>query len=173
MMKKIAQGIGLFVIVALSLFLYHYLFEKKIAYVDIPKVFNAFEMKKELQENYKRTENARQRVLDSVSFNLQMLAKEIDAAKDRKAKMNEFELKRTEFFDMKKRMNEDNINLSNQYDKQILERMSQYIMDFGKERKYDIILGADGNGMLMYANEKLNISDEITEYLNNKYKGIE
>ena len=51
--------------------------------------------------------------------------------------------------------------------------MSQYILDYGKNNNYDLILGADGNGVLMYANDKMNISEEITKYINSRYKGIE
>ncbi len=39
--------------------------------------------------------------------------------------------------------------------------------------KLDIIMGADGNGVLMYANEKYDKSEEIITYINKKYKGIE
>ena len=51
--------------------------------------------------------------------------------------------------------------------------MSQYIVEFGKQNDYDLILGADGNGTVMYAKEMLDISKNVTVYINNKYKGIE
>ena len=173
MLKKIASVIGIICLVIISLWVYHTSFRAKVAYVDVPKVFNGFEMKKEFQEKYKKTEGLRKRVLDSLSFDLQLLAKKLNANPKEQALINEFDMKREQFFKQKNQAGEDNAALSAQYDKQILEQMSQYIMDFGKKNNYDLILGADGNGTLMYANEKMNISDEIIVFINNKYKGIE
>jgi hypothetical protein len=34
-------------------------------------------------------------------------------------------------------------------------------------------MGADGNGTLMYANDRFNISEEVTNYINDRYKGVE
>ncbi|MBL7884405.1 MAG: OmpH family outer membrane protein [Bacteroidia bacterium] len=173
MTKTIGLLLVIVLLIFISLFTYHSLFTKKMAYVDIPKVFNSFEMKKELQEKYKQTEAGRKRVLDSLSFNLQTLAKKINENKNDKNLIAEFDSQRDMFFKTKKRFEEDNEVLSRQYDKQILEQMSQYILDYGKQNRYDLILGADGNGTLMYANEEMNISDLITNYINNKYKGLE
>lgn len=164
---------GIICLVFLSLFIYHSYFTTKIAYVDIPKVFNAFEMKKELQEKYKKTEIIRKRVLDSLSLELQILSKKIRADEKNKDLVYEFDLKREDFFKRKNLIEQDNANLSSQYDKQILEQMSQYMLDYGKKHGYDLILGADGNGTLMYANEKMNISEVITKYVNDRYKGLE
>lgn len=164
---------GIVCLVLLSLFIYHNYFTTKIAYVDIPKVFNAFEMKKELQEKYKKTEIIRKRVLDSLSLELQILSKKIRADEKNKDLVYEFDLKREDYFKRKNLIEQDNANLSAQYDKQILEQMSQYMLDYGKKHGYDLILGADGNGTLMYANEKMNISETITKYINDRYKGIE
>jgi outer membrane protein len=141
--------------------------------VDIPKVFGGFEMKKELQKKYKETETIRTKLLDSLSFHLQILSTKVRANKDDKELMYEFDVQRQDFFKRKKQIEEDNAALSAQYDKQILEQMSQYVMDYGKKNKYDLIFGTDGNGTLMFANEKYNISEDVTNYINDKYKGIE
>jgi outer membrane protein len=173
MIKNITIAVGILALITISLFTYHSLFTKKIGYVDIPKVFNAFEMKKELESKYKQTEAGRKRVLDSLSFSLQMIANKLNSNKNDKNLVAEFDFRRDDFFKTKKRFEEDNAVLSEQYDKQILGQMSQYILDYGKKNKYDLILGADGNGTLMYADDALNISEEITTYINNRYKGFE
>jgi outer membrane protein len=141
--------------------------------VDVPKIFNGFEMKKEFQEKYKKTEAIRKRVLDSLSFKLQIMAKQLKANPKNEMLVSEFDFRREDFFKRRDQIDQDNAALSAQYDKQILEQMSQYIMDYGKKNNCDLILGADGNGTLMYANEKMNISEEIIGYINDKYKGIE
>jgi outer membrane protein len=173
MTRKIISIAGIVCLIILSLGIYHQCTKAKIIYVDIPKVFNGFEMKKEFQDKYKKTEAVRKRVLDSLSFNLQLLAKKLDQDAKNGQLMREFDLKREDYLKRKNIIEQDNLTLSNQYDKQILEQMSQYIADYGKQNGFDLILGADGNGTLMYAAEKMNISDEIIQYINDRYKGNE
>jgi outer membrane protein len=173
MIRKTVIALSGIVFIILSFYVYHTFFTSKVGYVDIPKVFNGFEMKKEFQEKYKKTAVLRKRVIDSLSLDLQLLAKRVQANKKDLDLVNEFDMKREEFFKRKNNSDQDNAALSNQYDKQILEQMSQYILDFGKKYKYDIIMGADGNGTLMYANDRFNISEEVTNYINDRYKGVE
>lgn len=173
MIKNIALGLGIIGLIILSLFIYHKNFATKVVYIDIPKVFNRFDMKTELQEKYKKVEAGRKRIIDSLAFNLQIMSKKMQSNQNDKQLMYEFDVKREEYFKKKNLTEQDNVALSNQYDKQILERMTQYIVEYGKNNKLDIIMGADGNGVLMYANEKYDRSEEIITHINKKYKGIE
>jgi outer membrane protein len=153
--------------------IYHLFFTPKVGYVEIQKVFNGFEMKKELQEKFMKTNAARKKVIDSLSFDLQLLAQKLRDKKSDADLLYLFELKKKEFYKKQTAFEEDNSVLSNQYDKQILEQMSQYVMEYGKENKYSIIYGTEGNGSLMYATEEFNISDEVIQYINNKYSDHE
>lgn len=173
MVKNVILGLGIVLLIVLSLFVYHTNFATKVVYIDIPKVFNRFDMKKELQEKYKKVESGRKRILDSLAFNLQIMSKKLQSNQSNKELGYEFDVKREEYFKRKNMTDQDNVALSNQYDKQILEQMTQYIIEYGKKNKLDIIMGADGNGVLMYANEKHDRSEEIITYINKKYKGIE
>jgi len=173
MIKNILIGCSLVGLIVLSLFIYHTMFNSKVGYVDIPKVFNGFEMKKEFQEKYKKTEIIRKRVLDSLSMELQLMVKKLNVDNKNKELMDEFEFKREDFYKRKTQVEQDNAALSSQYDKQILEQMSQYILDYGKKNNYDIIMGSDGSGALMYAKDSYNISDVVTNYINDRYKGVE
>ncbi len=157
----------------ISIVTYHYFSSKKIGYIDIKKVFSAFTLKKELEDKYAMTANYRARIIDSLSGNLRSLSTQLKSDKKNQELLTYFETKREEYFKTKERFEEDNIVLSKKYDGQILEQMTQYVTDFGKKNNYKYIFGADGNGTLMYAEDKENISDAIIIYINNKYKGIE
>jgi outer membrane protein len=179
---KLKQALLNFVLVfaacSLSLLAYHRYFAQKTGYIEIKKVFDKFQMKKELEEKYKQTAKAREKIIDSLSFSLQIISRQLTEQSKSKEGVNKelatrFEIKRDEFLKLKNRFGEDNAALSQKYDGQILEQMTQYVIEFGKKNNYDIILGADGNGTLMHAKENYNISDQVIEYINNKYKGAE
>ena len=74
---------------------------------------------------------------------------------------------------MKQDFEEDNDELSKKYDQQILDQLNQYVMDFGKAHSYAMILGSDRNGNLMYAEESYNVSADVIQFINSKYKGVE
>jgi outer membrane protein len=173
MVKNGFKGIGIICLMVISFFIYHSYFTARTGYVDIPKVFNGFDMKKEFQEKYKKTEALRKRMIDSLSLDLQLLSRKLKNNQKDKDLMSEFDVKRDDFFKRRKQVEEDNAALSEQYDKQILEQMSQYILDFGKKNNYDVILGTEGNGSIMYANEKYDISEKVKKYINERYKGVE
>lgn len=173
MLKKGFSIIGLVVLMCACIAVYHVFFVPKKGYVEISKVFNGFEMKKELQQKFERTHAARQKIIDSLSFDLQLLSRELNDKQKDAAWMNGFELKRQDYLKKKKAFDEDNNSLSNQYDKQILEQMTQYINEYGKQEDFDFIYGADGSGVLMYARDTYNISDKVIEFINDKYKGVE
>jgi outer membrane protein len=161
-----------------ALFVYHKSFATKTAYIDIKKVFNGFQMKSELEQKYKGTEKERSKILDSLAFNLKVMSKhlnELETQKKTLAKeeINQFEYTREKYLKLKEQFGQDNAVLSQKYDDQILAQLTQYIMEYGKQNNYDIILGADGNGSLMYSKEAHDISEEVIIFINNKYKGID
>ena len=178
-MKNALLNLVLMIIVCvISLFVYHKTIKQKTAYIEIKKVFNGFQMKKELEEKFKQTAKSREKIIDSLSFNLKLMSKQLNEQKAANKEVDKdllyaFEYKREEFLKLKNQFSEDNASLSQKYDAQILEQMTQYIIEFGKNNNYEFIFGADGSGNLMYAKEAFNISDEISIYINNKYRGVE
>jgi outer membrane protein len=173
MIRTIAIIVSFICVSAISMAVYHFCFAPKPAFIDIPKVFNGFTMKNEMQKKYQRTESIRNKIVDSLSMDLQLLSNRVKSDPKNQALINEFDMKRQYFFSMKNKTEEDNAVLSEQYDKQILEQMSTYILEYGKKNGFDFIYGSSGNGTLMYASDKYNISEEIITFINSKYNGLE
>lgn len=173
MIKKTGTILAFIAVAVLSITVYHFCFKQKQAFIDIPKVFNGFDMKNEMQKKLKQTEALRMKIIDSLSLELQVISNRLKAEPKNNALMAAFDAKRQYFFQTKNQMEEDNAGLTEQYDKQILEQMSTYIMEYGKKNNYDFIYGSSGNGALMFADEKYNISDDIILFINSKYKGLE
>jgi len=146
--------------------------KEKTGWVNLSVVFNDFTLKKEMEMKLKKTKDMRQTILDSLAFGLKITSKQIQAAQQKdKNKIAFFELKREEYLTKKQQFEEDNASLANQYDSQILAQMNQYVKDFGEKYGYAYIFGADGNGSLMYSVEAANITKEVKEYINKRYKG--
>ena len=57
-----------------------------------------------------------------------------------------------------------------QYTSQIWEQINISINKYGQEKGYTYILGAAGNGRLMYADSTKNITPEVLSFLNQQYE---
>ena len=86
-------------------------------------------------------------------------------------KKNEFKVLSEDYFSKKKNFTEDNQRVEKEYEEQILKQLNQFIYDYGKENGIDFIYGASGNGNLMYASDKYDITETIIKYVNQRYSG--
>jgi outer membrane protein len=139
---------------------------KKFGYVTTIKVFEEFKMKKDLEDQYKKIQIIKQTYLDSIKLNIQTLSlqnlreQELKIAQSKRAYL----LKENQFA-------KENENLYESYNDQIWKQLNQFMEDYGKEKNYDYILGASGQGTLMFAEESNDITKEVIEYINLRYAG--
>jgi outer membrane protein len=145
--------------------------QNKTAYIEVAAVYDSFKMKKELEGNFSKVEVFRKSILDSLELNLQLLSSEYQSSKSESLKSTLIQ-KKQEYLNTKQKFEQDNAAVSQQYTDQIFKQLNQYITEYGKEHGYKYIFGAEGSGSLMYANDSENITDEITVYINDKYKGV-
>lgn len=141
----------------------------KIGYVNTALVYDGFKLKKELETKYKSVELARQNLLDSIKFKIQYLALKGNNLSDNE-KMTFNDLQRS-YLSKEKEFDRDNELTAQQYSDQIWKQINQFMSDYGKEHNYDYILGATGQGNLMFAKEAGDLSKEVLEYINQKYSG--
>lgn len=142
---------------------------KKIAFVTIANVYDEFNLKKELEEKYKKIQIYKQSYLDSLKLNIQSMGaitKENDPVG-----LAKFEESRKLYLLKENQFEKENENLNQVYTEQIWKQLNQYLEDFGHENAYDFIIGANGQGNLIYAGEKNDITKEMIKYVNNKYVG--
>jgi outer membrane protein len=145
----------------------------KIGWIDLNKVYDGFELKKELEAKLDITRVGRKKVLDSLEFDIMILSKTLESKKaDVKAiallqSKKEFYIKQKRSFDV------DDETARSGYQAQILTQINQFVKDYGEKQGFAYIVGADGTGTLMYANKEFDLTDELKEYINERYKGLQ
>ena len=146
--------------------------ERKIGFINIKEVYNGFEMKKEMEQKYIQVKAGRDKILDSMKFELNRILKKADAEKGKNLQANEeFEKKREEFFQNRNLFEEENEKLSQQYDQQILTQLNQYVKEYGEQHQFTMLFGNDDNGSVMFGSEEFNYTKEVLMYINEKYHG--
>ncbi len=158
---------------AISISLIMWLNKPKTAYVDLGKVYNEFQLKKELEGKLLQVHTLRQNQIDSMKLDLNVLARNVQSenAKNKTELQNQFIERRRQYAAKEKEFAEENERLTQEYDEQLWKQLNTYVKEYGKDNNFKYIFGAEGSGSIMYASGVDNITSQIVTYVNSKYQG--
>jgi len=138
----------------------------KIVYVDNIELFSGFHMKTELEKKYKQVEGSRKSILDSIYTEIKIKAGMENTSGD-----DALNLLKKEFLMKKELFDKENAETMESYNAQIWNQLNEYTKQYGKEKRYEFILGANGQGVLMYAEDTKNVTKELLQFANTKFNG--
>jgi outer membrane protein len=126
--------------------------------IDNFKVFEEFQLKKDYDKKIEKEFAFEKASLDSMgnTFNTLKDPFAIDALK------KQFAIKKQQF-DQKFQA------ISQQYTSEVYSRLNDYMKEYGKKRGYGIIIGSNGQGNVMYIDEKQDVTKDLIEFINHKY----
>lgn len=130
--------------------------DKRIAFIVNQRVFSEFLGKKELEKRLNALRTTNNKSVDSLSF---LIRTSSDATAITTYQEGIENIKLIEQ------------QLSEQYTADIWKQINQSVNEFGKQNGYDFVLGAAGNGSLMYASEANDVTDQVIVFINKKYLG--
>ncbi|MBL7845559.1 MAG: OmpH family outer membrane protein [Cyclobacteriaceae bacterium] len=137
---------------------YHYFLTKRtrIAFIHNQTVFEEFKGKLELEEKINTERKKNKKLIDSLQLLVAGGRTELkDILDERTYTLNLQQEER-----------------SARYTADIWRFINESIAAYGKENNYDYILGATGNGSLMFANPEVNITNDIIRFCNDRYSGV-
>lgn len=134
-----------------------------VGYIEMDKVFNAFQMKIELENDFqKRLDVSNERI---EYMNLRKLSPDFN--KDSLALINE--LLEKEMASVHQNMNV----LKPQYDAQIQRQLSQYLMEYVASTSLDLFFTTLEGSTIIYGDSSLNHSEKAIMFINKKYEGLD
>ena len=168
MKKLILTGVALLALTACT---------DKVAFVDNSKLLNDYQEKKDIEAKLKGQISAYERKRDSISMAFQTEARAFDAQAKTlpqnvaQKKYNEL-MQKSQILQQHLQQEEQKIQMESQTQMDsLLSKVKKNIKEYGKQKGYTFILGANVGGSVLYGTEKKDITKEVTEYLNNQYKG--
>ena len=168
MKKLILTGVALLALTACT---------DKVAFVDNSKLLNDYQEKKDIEAKLKGQISAYERKRDSISMAFQTEARAFDAQAKTlpqnvaQKKYNEL-MQKSQILQQHLQQEEQKIQMESQTQMDsLLSKVKKNIKEYGKQKGYTFILGANDGGSVLYGAEKKDITKEVTEYLNNQYKG--
>mgnify|MGYP003575215987 CR=1 FL=1 len=127
---------------------------RKTAYVDIFKLVSEFELQKEYSEQAKKNIGREKEVVDSLIFS--------EKLRDPAAGEN---LRSQLYSNLYRKSEEANKEIEDL----IWKRLNPYLADYGKEKGYEYIYGANGTGNVLYADKGQDITEDVIKYVNGRY----
>ena len=168
MKKLILTGVALLALTACT---------DKVAFVDNSKLLNDYQEKKDIEAKLKGQISAYARTRDSISMAFQTEARAFDAQAKTlpqnvaQKKYNEL-MQKSQILQQHLQQEEQKIQMESQTQMDsLLSKVKKNIKEYGKQKGYTFIFGANDGGSVLYGTEKKDITKEVTEYLNNQYKG--
>lgn len=144
----------------------------KIAFVETMKLLENYPPMKKLTEEVKLRTTVAQARIDSINFSIEAAFMNLEK---NKGQISDKEQEEQHKALQKKRINAQNyaerLKMKLEQDNQegmkdLMNEINAAIKTYGKEKDYKIILGASGNGNLAYADEAINITEDLIENLN-------
>ncbi|TGV01066.1 OmpH family outer membrane protein [Flavivirga rizhaonensis] len=136
--------------------------QKDIVYIDNIKLFNGFNMTKDIKVVEEAKIRKKGKELDSLYAIFQTI-------KDKEN--NNFKSLQQQIAYKSKAFQELQDNYSHNLSENIWNRLNNYIKEYAQTNNLKIILGTSGNGNVMFAQESIDLTDQILEFSNRKYEG--
>lgn len=168
-MKKI-------VILILSVSLFVSCTKTKIGYVDVEELMKEYDATKDVEEALKVEQEVMAKTLDSLSVAFQ------NKVKAYYQKANRMSAKSRQNKEQELQQEQQSIQVKQQEAQQALQKKSQdeierltkkvdsVVAAYAASNKYNIILGTQGNGTVMYGEDEMNLTETIIDELNEEYE---
>jgi Skp family chaperone for outer membrane proteins len=138
---------------------------KKIAVADAVKLFDQFNMKKEMEAKAKIKLDILNQRADSVNGQLQIAR----ASRDEKA----VEKLSYAYSYFRSQLEEEYARSNKDINEQVWKRLNPAVEEFGKRSGVHVIIGANGMGSVLYNDDHYDITAQLIAFVNHKYEGGE
>ncbi len=148
----------------LTTFLILIFFSQKstVVYVDSLKLFEGFQMTKEMKTLGEKEFNTRKIALETMYSSIQ--SPSVSALQKK-------ELMR-QLIQEKQDLEKFNQTFASEQTEKIWERIRSYTSEFSKDKNYQIIIVSDNKQVVLYADEEIDVTSDLLIYLNKRYDGI-
>lgn len=150
--------------------------QNKIAFVDNSKLLNEYQEKKDIESKLKEQISKYEKKRDSISQAFQAEAKAFDVEARNlpqnvaQKRYNEL-MQKSQILQQHLQQEEQKIQMESQTQMDsLLNKVKKSVKEYGKQKGYNFILGANDGGSVLYGDDKKDITNEVIKHLNENYK---
>lgn len=149
--------------------------EQKVAYVDTSKVIDEYKEMKDVEAEFTTKSDAVRNQLDSIGQAFQQEVQAYQAgmnsmsADQRKQKEQEL-MQKQQMIQQRQQMQSNQLRQeSSKIMDSLVDKVKTYVKDYGKDHNYTLILGSNEGTTVMYAEDGMDITEDILSELNKGY----
>ena len=174
--NTISIVIALIFSVAIAILFYlHFTKENRYVYVDAQKLVNGYTGMIDARKEYEQKSLVWKANLDTLRHEAEVKIKEYEATVSKlnpneKKLMEELIASKQEQFNNYQQIVSENVRKEDQeLSAKVLAKVNDFIKRYGREKGYTIIMAATQYGNIIYADDKVNITEEVLVGLNAEY----
>lgn len=138
------------------------------AVIQLPQLYTSFDMTKELERKFQSSNKELLTQSDSINVRMENLTRQLG---NKATYTQEGELLLMQLNGMKTQIDQSIQNNKLQIESQIWNRLNVYLMDYVQSNPYTIILGAKGEGEILHVDPSIDITEDVTTFVNEQYHG--
>jgi outer membrane protein len=168
--------INLFLLIGLFYsFYFHLSPRQKIVYVNTGKLLLEYQGMKEAQAAFREKSALWQANADTLTAEFEKAVQKYESQKHsltaKETQLTEALLrsKQEQLVQYREAIQQKAAEEDKKLQEQVLSRINAFIKDYGKKQAYSIIMGATTMGNIVYAEEIMDITDEVVKGLNSNY----
>ncbi|HET8886318.1 MAG TPA: OmpH family outer membrane protein [Salinimicrobium sp.] len=150
--------------------------KQKTAYVDTTKLIQDYQEMKDIEAEFEKKSTTLRQSLDSIGMGFQV---EVQKYQSKMAEMSQAERQQAEaeLMQLQQQLQQQQQNRSGELRAEsevivdsLISKVKKYVKEYGEENNYTYIFGSNETANIMYAEEGLDITEEILTKLNEAYK---
>jgi outer membrane protein len=143
----------------------------KQAYVITDQLFSEFEYQKELDKEFMAIKDEKSKGLQEFGNQLVELERKILIGQASEVDQQNYQNGVLEYQKVENQINQELLAINSDYNSKIWEKLSAFSKDYGELNEYEVIFGTNGSGNIIHASEEKNITSELVDFCNMKYRG--
>lgn len=153
--------------------------QQKIAFIDNGKVINDYQMKIDIEDQFKIKDEAFKKRMDSIgkAFQAEAQAFQANAQKLSQAKQQEqYQVLGQKQQGLQQQFQYEQQQMQQMFSVEmdsVISKVNTFVSDYGKKNGYTYILGKNEAGSVMYGTEANDISEAVTKALNDAFSGTD
>jgi outer membrane protein len=142
----------------------------KVVYVNMDELFNGFQMKKELENDFISRSNQIQKRIETLQIKITNFKEEVNQ-KISANYVDSLNRVNTQLSELNRQFQEEYMPLKEQYDAQIQNQLLNYMKEFGRANDYDLVITNLNGSTVIFGSDDVNVTTEALEFVNQKYAG--
>lgn len=154
----------------------HFSTNQKIVYIDSNQLLNGYHGMQEARAEFQKKASVWQANVDTLMNEVQTSIMDYEkesqkmTAKEKELSKELIRTKQRQLQDYQAAMRDKSAQEDQLVTERVLTTINSFLTAYGKKNNYKVIFGATASGNIIYAEEAINITDEVLDMLNAQYQ---